>query len=103
MSNQSNRRTRAREQRGAQTKKLIPLAIGAIVVLFVVFVAFAALNQATPANGGGAPRLQVDREKIELGNRIFDQPVRATFNVKNVGNGALKLETPRIATVLEGC
>jgi len=103
MSKQSNRKTRAHQQRNAQTKKLIPVVIGAIVVLFVVFVAFTTVNQTTQVNVIGAPRLQVDHERIELGNRIFDQPVRAAFVVKNIGDGALKLETPRVATVLEGC
>jgi len=103
MSKQSNRKTRAHQQRNAQTKKLVPPAIGAIVVLFVVFVAFTMVNQATPVNGIGVPRLQVDREKIDLGNRIFNQSVRAMFNVKNVGDGTLKLDAPRVATVLEGC
>ena len=103
MARQSNRKTHAHQQRSAQTKKLVPPAIGAIVVLFVVFVAFTMVNQATPVNGIGVPRLQVDREKIDLGNRIFNQPVRAMFNVKNVGDGTLKLDAPRVATVLEGC
>jgi len=103
MSKQSNRESRAHQQRGAQTKKLVPPAIGAIVVLFVVFVAFTTANQTTQVNVIGAPRLQVDREKIDLGNRIFNQSVRAMFNVKNVGDGTLKLDAPRVATVLEGC
>ena len=103
MSKQSNRKSRAHQQRSAQTKKLVPPAIGAIVVLFVVFVAFTTVNQTTQVNVIGAPRLQVDREKIDLGNRIFNQSVRAMFNVKNVGDGTLKLDAPRVATVLEGC
>ncbi len=109
MSNQPIRKTQTRaaervrarqhaERRDALTRTL-PFVIGAAIVLFIVIAVSLVFNQTAT----GAPRVQVDREKIDLGNRIFDQPVRATFIVKNVGDGALKLETPQVATVLEGC
>ncbi|CAG0948220.1 hypothetical protein ANRL3_00014 [Anaerolineae bacterium] len=109
MSNQPIRKTQTRaaererarqhtERRDTITRAL-PFVIGAAIVLFIVVAVFLVFNQTAT----GAPRLQVDREKIDLGNRVFNQPVRATFTVKNAGDGALKLETPQVATVLEGC
>ena len=109
MSNQPIRKTQARatererarkqaERRDAITRAL-PFVIAAAVVLLVGIAVFLVMNQTV----AGAPRVQVDQEKIDLGKRIFNQPVRAVFNVKNVGDGTLTLETPKIANVLEGC
>lgn len=94
-------RERARQQsaqRDAITQTL-PFVIAAVVVLFIGVAVFVVMGQPS----SGTPRLQVDQEKIDLGKRIFNQPVRAVFTIKNVGDGALTLETPKIATVLEGC
>ena len=109
MSNQPLRKTQARamereralqqtERRDTITRAL-PFVIAATVVLFVGIAVFLATNQIV----AGIPRLQVDQEKIDLGNRVFNQPVRGKFTVKNIGDGTLKLETPKIANVLEGC
>ena len=96
-------RERARKQTGRRDTitRVLPFGIAAAVVLFIGIVVFLASNQATP--GAVGARLQVDREQIDLGNRIFDQPVSATFTVKNVGDGTLKLDVPQVATLLEGC
>lgn len=109
MSNQPIRKTQARTAERERARKqmerremitrALPFVIGAAVVLFIGVAIFLVLNQTVT----GTPRLQVDQEKIDLGNRIFNQPVRAMFNVKNIGDGTLKLETPRLADVLEGC
>ncbi|MBI5303880.1 MAG: hypothetical protein HY868_17215 [Chloroflexi bacterium] len=111
MSDQPIRKTHARVSERARARKqterrdtitrVLPFVIAAAVVLFVGIVVFLAANQATP--GAVGARLEVDREQVDLGNRIFDQPVRATFTVKNVGDGALKLDMPRLVTALEGC
>lgn len=111
MENQPIRKTQARtlergrvrqqiERRNTLTRTL-PFVIAAAVVLFISIVIFLALNQATPGVVGA--RLQVDQERIELGNRVFDQSVRATFTIKNIGDETLKLEVPRVATLIEGC
>ena len=102
--NATRQRARIAEQRKNTIKKLIPIGTVFVVVVFLLFVGLAIFKPtATPEiQGTTGPRLQVDRETIDLGNRIFNQPVRALFNVKNVGDGTLKLETPRVANVLEG-
>jgi len=107
MTKQPIRKTsvRARQPAGRRNllRRVLPWIMGALAVLFVGIVVFTAINQATPANGSGTPRLQVNQDRLDLGNRVFNQPVRATFTIKNVGDGTLKLETPRVATLLEGC
>ncbi len=95
-------RTRARQQRSARTKKGMLLALGGIVLIAVALGAWMMLNPPTTQGSIGA-RLQIDRERLELGDQIFDHPVRAVFTAKNVGDGTLKLEAPRVPAVLEGC
>ena len=111
MSNQPIRKTQARamererERKQAERRDTIvhalPFVIAAVVVLFSGVLVFLATNQTTQGTVGA--RLQVNQEKIDLGNRIFDQPGRAIFTVKNVGDGTLKLDVPKVATLLEGC
>jgi hypothetical protein len=98
-------RARAKEQRTGMMKKFIPLAVVFLVAVFVLFVGLTTLNQTSNQNVQGAtgPRIQVDREKIEMGKQIFNNTVRAAFTVKNVGDSTLKLEVPKVATVVDGC
>ena len=98
-------RMRAEEQRKGMLKKFVPLAVVFLVAVFVIFVGLTTLNQTSNQNVQGAtgPQLQVDREKIEMGKQIFNNTVRAAFTVKNVGDSTLKLEAPKVASVLEGC
>ncbi len=96
-------RARARHQveRRSAIAHALPYVIAVAAVLFIGVLIF--LTTQTDQTVAGTPRLQVDRERIDLGNRVFNQPVRAVFNVQNIGDGTLKLETPKIANVLEGC
>lgn len=114
MSERPLRKTEARiaerERRRAQTQgKNIwgILLLGIAVIAFAVagYMIYDGVSQPVrPVNAGSiGPRLQVDREQIDLGDRKFNQPVRATFNIKNVGDGTLTLNVPRLVTVLEGC
>lgn len=98
-------RARTAEQRTSAMKKWIPVGVVLLIAAFIIFVGLTMLKPtASPEiQGTIGPRFQVDQEKIDMGNRIFNQPVRAVFNVKNVGDGTLKIETPEIANVLEGC
>ncbi len=69
----------------------------AVAVLAAVWITL------TPSTGGGSPQIQVDAERIDLGKQPFERPVRATFQIRNAGTGALTLSVPRVATLLEGC
>lgn len=109
MDNQPMRKTEARVAQRERARKqaerrntimhTLPFVIAAVGVLALGIGVFLMTNPSAT----GTPRLQVTQDKIDLGNRIFDQPVRAAFTVKNIGDGTLKLETPRIAEVIEGC
>ena len=109
MSDQPLRKTEARMMERERARKqaerrdtivhTLPYVIATAVVLFIGITVFLVTNQ----TASGTPRFQVDQEKIDLGNRLFNQPVRGVFIVKNVGDGTLKLETPKVANVLEGC
>jgi len=112
MSDQPMRKTQARtaereRQRAKQRQKenlmrLIP--IGALVLFVITAVVYVFSTQSNAnTTGVNGPRLQVDHEKLELGKQIFDRPIRAAFNVKNVGDGTLKLDVPKIVNALEGC
>jgi hypothetical protein len=54
------------------------------------------------ASYSGGPRLAVDRTAIDAGNVAYEQPVQATYRVKNVGDAPLTLGTPTVS-ILEGC
>ncbi len=95
-------RTRSQRERKNATKTAIPLIVALVVILFIAFVAFTTANQAA-VQGTIGPRLQVDRDQVDLGHRAFNETVRATFAIKNVGDGTLKLTVPPVATVLAGC
>ena len=99
------RRARAEEQRKATMKKFIPVAIVFLVAVFVLFVGLTTLTQtsAQTIQGTVGPRLQVDRDNLDLGNQPLGKTVRAAFTVKNVGDGTLKLDVPRVASLLTGC
>ena len=98
-------RARAQEQRKGMLKKFIPLAVVFLVAVFVLFVGLTTLTQTSGQiiQGATGPRAQVDRENLDLGTQPFDKTVRAAFTVKNVGDGTLKLDVPKVATLVDGC
>lgn len=110
---ESTRKTKARiaererRRKEHETKprlwKTIPiLIIGILALLGAGMVAYGSF---APANVSGAngPRLQVDREQVDLGDQHFGATVRATFKVTNTGDGSLSLNVAKIATVVQGC
>lgn len=87
-------------------RKTIPLVLIALVVLAGLSYFFYARTVAPPrpANAGiVGPKLQVDQNLIDFGEQHFNTTVRATFDVKNVGDSPLSLNVPKVATVKEGC
>jgi hypothetical protein len=99
------RRRRQEEQRG-KLLKIVPLTL--VAILAVVGIGYVVLPSVVkplrPANAGVVgPRLQVDQEQMDLGNRPLNVPIRAQFNVKNAGDDTLNLVVPQVVTALEGC
>ncbi len=116
MSEQPLRRTQARiaererrrkqEEQKNRSLKIAPLAV--VTILAIVWVGYVLYTSTAtpprPANAGVVgPRLQVDHEQLDLGNRQLNVPVRALFNVKNSGDDTLNLVVPQVVTALEGC
>ncbi len=98
-------RARTAEQRKDAVKRFIPLVVVFLVAVFVLFVGLTTLTQTSEQNIQGTigPRFQVDRDSLDLGNQPLGKTVRAAFTVKNGGDGTLKLDVPKVATLLTGC
>ena len=99
------RRRKEREQR-QKLFKIVPLVIVAIIaVIGVGFTVYTNVAKPPrPANAGViGPRMEVDREQLDLGNRKLNEQVRAAFTIKNSGDDTLNLGVPQSVTALEGC
>ena len=96
-------RRRKRQETKARLWKTIPiLLIGVLALLGAGMVAYGSFAQPN-TSGANGPRLQVDREQVDLGDQHFGTTVRATFKVTNTGDGTLNLNVAKIATVVQGC
>jgi hypothetical protein len=51
----------------------------------------------------GAPRLQVDQEKIDLGDVKLGQTVKVAFTLNNSGDQPLRFSEAPYIEVVEGC
>ncbi len=69
--------------------------------LFVLGIVLLVLGQTQPRGTGS--RLQVDQEQIDFGDQHFNTTVRATFNIRNIGDSPLTLNVPAVATAKQGC
>jgi len=81
-------------------KKSFPwllLALGGLLIVAAV-VLFT-----NPGDGGGAPVIAVDQQKIDFGDVKFG--VNKTFSIKvtNTGSGTLRFSEQPYIQVLEGC
>jgi len=52
---------------------------------------------------GGAPRLVLDREVVDLGHLPFEAPARVVFTLTNAGDGPLRLADVPQVKALKGC
>jgi hypothetical protein len=60
-------------------------------------------SEVVPVTYKGGPRLEVDRDTIDFGPRRFEQWVKATFILRNVGDQPLRLAANPPVLVSEGC
>jgi hypothetical protein len=58
---------------------------------------------AIPPEVTGAPRLAVDQTVIDEGQVKLAQPVRSTFQLRNVGDQPLHLLGEPVVELVEGC
>ncbi len=114
MSDQPMRKTQARlayrerrQKREEQKQKLLKIVpfmlVGLLAVLGAGMLIYSSSQASSDIAGAKGPRLQLDREQIDLGDQHFGTTVRASFRVTNVGDGTLKLDLPKVATVVQGC
>jgi hypothetical protein len=75
------------------------LALGGVLIFAAIFL-FANQNG---EDGGGAPKIAVDQQKIDYGDVKFG--VNKTFAIKvtNTGDGILRFKEEPYIEVLEGC
>jgi hypothetical protein len=100
----------ARTNIGSETKSrpwwpLALIAAGLALLGGVVWVALGGwpTGPRVPVTVTGSPRLQTDRQRVELGNRHYGEVVEASFQLANIGDQTLTFtETPSV-TVAEGC
>lgn len=90
---------RAPRQRRRGKRPWLATAVSGALILSAAWLAW----PSAPPTVTGIPRLVVDHETIDLGERRFSAPVRAAFTLTNAGTGSLRiLETPRVM-VAKGC
>lgn len=82
-------------------KQTFPWAIAALggILLIVVAVLFARQN----GDGGGAPSIAVDQQRIDYGDVTLDTPLTFAVKVTNTGDGTLRFTEKPYIQVLEGC
>ncbi len=103
-------------QRGPARKESNTLVRALIVMFGVVAVALTGYLVWAMATGGtnavapnvtpevtGTPKLQVDRDKIDLGDEKLGSTVQTAFELTNVGDRPLQITEQPTIEVLEGC
>jgi hypothetical protein len=92
-----------------QQPKKFPVWLSFIIGAGVVLIAVAVIGgnrAATPAAAPlvtGAPALQVDKEKVDLGTIALGNTVEVKFEVTNVGNQPLVFTKAPYLEVVKGC
>jgi hypothetical protein len=86
----------------------VAMGLGAVLIVVVGVLAWrggtsgAKSASATPQVTGG-PKLSVDRDSIDFGKLPLDQPVRAEFKLKNVGDQPLAIKGEPRVELVRGC
>lgn len=87
-----------------------PIIVGSAMVLLLVLGIVFVIRPSAPADtstnttpAADAPRLVVDRQQIDFGQVPLDIPVKATFQLSNVGGQPLQIVSQPIVEVKQGC
>lgn len=107
-------RSRRKKQRyflGFIPQRAMPIvlaALGLVVIGAAVIITLTNRAANGPAPGfepevRGAPAIQVDQPFYDLGDKKFNTVVEVTYNIKNVGDQALRILSVPEVQVLEGC
>ncbi len=84
-----------------------PIWLPLIIVAGVVLIAVAVLsnNSSSPAapTTGGAPALNVDKDRFDFGDVKLGQTVQVSFEVANTGDAPLRFKEKPYIEVAAGC
>jgi hypothetical protein len=94
-------------QKAKPKQSLLPLWLVLAGIGLILFAAWAISSSSTPTKANvevkGAPRLKIEKDKIDHGDVKLGTPIRDSVRVTNVGDQPLLFtETPYIE-VKEGC
>lgn len=94
-----------RKKRNRFPAWLLLAVAGGVILIALGFQAFRSRNPQKPAevSTGGAPRLQADQEKIDLGDVRLGEYVQVAFTLTNTGSQTLKIKQEPYIEVAEGC
>jgi hypothetical protein len=106
MSHKISKRQMLREKQSPKISPPLLLSlIGGVVLVGVI--AFAVFGNAPAPKAAievnGAPRLKVDKEKVDFGDRKLGTDVEITLAVINVGDQPLRFADKPYVEVVEGC
>jgi hypothetical protein len=84
------------------------VAGGGLLVVIIGVVWLATLGRgssgsSSPAQVTGQPKLAVDRQQIDFGKVPLDIPVKATFQLSNVGGQPLQILNQPVVEAKQGC
>ena len=111
MPNKTNQLPKDRKVKAPPTRRSrlpLYLAGGALLVIIAGVVMLATGGRGSSSTGGpaqvaGRPALAVDQEKIDFGKVPLDVPVKATFQLSNVGDQPLQIIRQPVVEVKQGC
>src|SRR5512136_1752493 len=103
----SKARIKRTNERAAKSPwPFVVMGVGAVLIIVVGLLAWTGSNAkkpgATPQVTGG-PKLSVDRDSVDFGKLPLDQPVRAEFKLKNVGDQPLAIKGEPRVELVKGC
>jgi hypothetical protein len=89
-----------------RSKMPLFLALGGALVLVIAALGLWASRKPPTVSGldqTGAPQLQVDQDKIDLGDVKLGQTVKVSFKLNNAGDQPLRFSEAPYIEVLKGC
>lgn len=101
-------RTKTKKYSKHKTPQLSRPMIALVVcgVLLIIGTTFALKRSSKPKDSiqtNGAPRLKVDQEIIDLGDKKLGQMAEVTFHLTNIGDQPLSFSKTPYVEVKEGC
>jgi hypothetical protein len=108
MSRNKKKSAQARNTRKTTGRSRIPLLLALGGTLLLVIAGFGLWASRKPSNvaepqQAGTPRLQVDRDKVDLGDVKLGQTVKVSFTLNNAGDQPLRFSETPYVEVVEGC